>query len=355
MSVYKHAGGGGITDSGDVMSSGGVSGGVSLPFVTLVIIAINVLVYFYSFVAEGFEFSFDGGASVVLNGGLLHEPHNILRSNIIGNPLSNTAVNDLADLLGVEIRKEIRFAHPVRELNELAALFGMESADLLDDLVQIAGYNNMTGSEYAGIAGGEYYRLITHGFIHADFFHLIFNLGYLLVLGWWLEIKAGRLNFVCIFLVSMLGGACGALLLSPDSITVGASGAIFGIHGSMLALMGKRFWRSIWCGLLIIDIISTFTLIAEGAINSTESEVSIGGHLGGLLSGVLIGAIVSQIHKSRWNKSTELPWEVNTLLKSQGLKSQGQTAHRQAKVATVFASVALSACLVAFAHMITAP
>lgn len=288
---------GDVTNIGGITSGRGITskGGVSVPYVTLVIGAINVLVYLYSVVAEGFAFSFDVGASVIANGGLFGRSPNI----------NWETLNDLADT------------------------FGMESADLLDGLTQMASQMastqsyDLTGSEYVGIAGGEYYRLITHGFIHADFTHLIFNLGYLLIVGCWLETKVGCINFVCIFFVAMLGGACGALLLSPDSITVGASGAIFGVQGSMLALMGKKFWRSVWCGFLIFDIVSTFTIMAEGIVSSTESEVSIGGHIGGFLMGILIGAIVSKLWK--------------------------------AKVTTAFASVALSACLLAFAHMISAP
>ena len=85
------------------------------------------------------------------------------------------------------------------------------------------------------IADGEYWRLVTAGFLHAGFFHLLFNMLSLYILGGLLEPAVGRLRFGLIYFVSLLAGSFGALLLEPTSPTVGASGAIFG-------LMGARRW-----------------------------------------------------------------------------------------------------------------
>src|SRR3712207_3923069 len=75
----------------------------------------------------------------------------------------------------------------------------------------------------------EYWRLVTSGFLHAGFIHLGFNMYLLWSLGQMLEPVLGRVRFIALYFVSLLGGALGALLLNPDSPTVGASGAVFGL------------------------------------------------------------------------------------------------------------------------------
>ena len=84
----------------------------------------------------------------------------------------------------------------------------------------------------AEIADGEYWRLVTAGFLHAGFFHLLFNMLSLYILGGLLEPAVGRLRFGLIYFVSLLAGSFGALMLEPDAPTVGASGAIFGLMGA---------------------------------------------------------------------------------------------------------------------------
>ena len=89
-----------------------------------------------------------------------------------------------------------------------------------------------------------------------------------------------------IYLLSALAGAFGALLLSPNSITGGASGAIFGLMGALLVLERQRgvalLGGSIG-GLLVINLIFTFGI----------PGISIGGHLGGLAGGVATGLVLS--------------------------------------------------------------
>src|SRR5215813_5809306 len=78
------------------------------------------------------------------------------------------------------------------------------------------------------VANGDYYRLITSGFIHYGPVHLGFNMFALWLLGRPLEGYLGSLRFGLVYLVSLLAGSFGALLLSPNAATAGASGAIFG-------------------------------------------------------------------------------------------------------------------------------
>jgi membrane associated rhomboid family serine protease len=130
----------------------------------------------------------------------------------------------------------------------------------------------------AAIADGEYWRLITAGFLHAGFFHLLFNMFSLYILGTMLEPAIGRVRFALIYFVSLLAGSFGALLVetNPTALTVGASGAIFGLMSAAVIVMRNRgispmeSGLGLWIGL---NLLLTFTI----------PNISIGGHIGGLI------------------------------------------------------------------------
>jgi membrane associated rhomboid family serine protease len=128
------------------------------------------------------------------------------------------------------------------------------------------------------IADGEYWRLLTAGFLHAGFLHLLFNMLSLWVLGGLLEPAIGRFRFGLIYFVSLLSGSFGALLLEPDAPTVGASGAIFGLMGAAFIVMRNRGVSPLESGLgvwIVLNLVITFTI----------PGISIGGHIGGLIGG----------------------------------------------------------------------
>lgn len=136
-----------------------------------------------------------------------------------------------------------------------------------------------------GVDTGEYYRLVTSAFLHDGIFHLAFNMYLLWVLGQMLEAGFGRARFLSLFVVSMLGGAFGVLLISPDAPTVGASGAVYGLMGAFLLVqreIGGSIWRSPLGMILIFNIV--FTLVVP--------RVSIGGHFGGLIAGAVMGYLM---------------------------------------------------------------
>ncbi|MFM9022878.1 MAG: rhomboid family intramembrane serine protease [Solirubrobacterales bacterium] len=128
----------------------------------------------------------------------------------------------------------------------------------------------------------QYWRLVTTGFLHAGLLHLAFNMILLWFLGFQMEPALGHAKFAAIYFVSLLGGAFGALLLSPDALTVGASGAIFGLMGAASVILYSRGINPFQTGigmLLLFNLVFSFLL----------SNVSIGGHLGGLAAGALVG------------------------------------------------------------------
>jgi len=130
------------------------------------------------------------------------------------------------------------------------------------------------------IAAGDWYRLVSGAFLHSGVMHLGMNMFLLWLLGQVMEPALGRINFVLVYVVSMLGGSLGVMLLDPGSPTVGASGAVFGLMGALVVLQlraGQSPWRSGIGTLVVLNLVITFAL----------PGVSVGGHVGGLLAGAL--------------------------------------------------------------------
>ncbi len=138
----------------------------------------------------------------------------------------------------------------------------------------------------------EYWRIITSGFLHAGLFHVAVNMFSLYFVGSSLEPAIGRVNFVAVYLVSLLAGSFGALLFQPDALTVGASGAIFGIFGALIVVSRSRgipFWQSGLGVVLVLNLVFSVSV----------SGISIGGHLGGLVAGVIAGALIVEVAERR--------------------------------------------------------
>ena len=135
-------------------------------------------------------------------------------------------------------------------------------------------------SPWGGLAVGEWWRLITAAFLHGSLLHIAMNMVVLWIIGAPVEEALGRGRFLALYLISGLAGSAGALLFDPEAITVGASGAIFGILGAALVLERQRNYVLGGSALsfLVINLIITFAF---------PNTISIGGHLGGLVGGVL--------------------------------------------------------------------
>ena len=132
------------------------------------------------------------------------------------------------------------------------------------------------------VAEGEWWRLFTSGFVHYGLLHVGFNMFVLFQLGTLLEPALGRVRFAALYTVALLGGACGALLLDPDALTAGASGAVYGLMGAAVLGLRRRGvdpLRSGLGGLLLVNLLLTFVI----------PGISVGGHLGGLAAGAVAG------------------------------------------------------------------
>jgi membrane associated rhomboid family serine protease len=135
------------------------------------------------------------------------------------------------------------------------------------------------------VADGEWYRLLTSGFLHASLIHIGFNMFALYFLGRLLEPGIGTPRFVALYLASLFAGSFGALLLEPDSLTIGASGAVFGIFGATFVIARHRRVDNLAASVGVV-------LLLNLAITFGNPEISIGAHLGGLAAGLLCGLVI---------------------------------------------------------------
>jgi membrane associated rhomboid family serine protease len=135
------------------------------------------------------------------------------------------------------------------------------------------------------VADGEWYRLLTCGFLHASLLHLGFNMFALYFLGRLLEPGIGTPRFVALYFASLFAGSFGAILLDPNALTIGASGAVFGIFGATFVIARSRGLEGLAASVGVI-------LLLNLAITFGSDRISIGGHLGGLAAGLLCALVI---------------------------------------------------------------
>lgn len=143
------------------------------------------------------------------------------------------------------------------------------------------------------IDNGEWYRLISSGFLHYGLIHVGMNMFLLWQLGQLLEPALDRGRFALLYFAAMLGGSVGALALSPDALTGGASGAVFGLMAAAAVGLQQRGVNPMKTGIggtLILNLLITFTI----------PGISIGGHVGGAFMGAAVGYAMLE---PRWNRN----------------------------------------------------
>ena len=133
----------------------------------------------------------------------------------------------------------------------------------------------------------QWWRLISPIFVHIGFDHLISNMILLITLGPIIESILGHTKFALIYLLSGIGGNFAVLMLNPDTITAGASTALYGLFGLLLIqIFNKRNQllrniSSVYIAIIAINLFYTFT----------NTNVSLVGHIGGLVTGIAFGLI----------------------------------------------------------------
>lgn len=173
-------------------------------------------------------------------------------------------------------------------LNLMVFLYGVLHGN--DELI------NMFGNNYEPVQNGEFYRLFTCMFVHADILHILFNMIALYSIGPVVERYYGKSKFLLIYLVSgLLGSIFSGVFMTADSISIGASGAIFGLLGSICYF--TYYYRATLQGILRGSIMPV--IIINLVIGFLSSSIDLSAHIGGLIGGILISMAIGIGDKHR--------------------------------------------------------
>jgi membrane associated rhomboid family serine protease len=178
----------------------------------------------------------------------------------------------------------VELVHPAvvnRFDNIGTGLVGADGQYYVDDGLTYAAFHP------AGVLHGEWWRLITSGFLHElpgstgfGLTHILFNMVWLWILGRFLEEQLGRLRYIALYLVATLGGSVLEVLLDPTQGSLGASGAGFGLAAAYFVLTRKLHTYPIDRNRLLLSFVLWMVLAA--------GFTSWAGHLGGLLTGAVV-------------------------------------------------------------------
>ena len=194
-------------------------------------------------------------------------------------------------------RTEVRRGQAAYEPSGYTATIVLIALNVAAYLAEIAtgsgGLSGTSGSVIANfglqgnaVADGEWYRLLTGGFLHAGLFHIGFNMFALYILGRLLEPSIGTPRFVVLYFAALFAGAFGAIALTdPHTVTVGASGAVFGLFGAAFVIARGRGLNALASELGVI-------LLLNLGLTFGVSGISIGGHLGGLVGGLVCAMFI---------------------------------------------------------------
>lgn len=138
------------------------------------------------------------------------------------------------------------------------------------------------------IADGEYWRVITPGFLHFGLLHIALNMFLLFILGRMLEPELGSIQMLAVYMTSLVAGSLGAMILEPGTPSAGASGAVFGLMGMALVVAWSRNNREV--------LQQTGILVAANLfITFLSPSISKGGHIGGLIGGAVCALILFEL------------------------------------------------------------
>jgi len=169
------------------------------------------------------------------------------------------------------------------------------------------GMDTMTLIKYGAnvsmlVQNGEVYRLITYMFLHAGIFHIFFNMYSLYIVGPRVEDFFGKWKFLLIYFISGISGGLLSVAMNGDVVSVGASGAIFGLFGALL-YFGYNYRGYI--GSIIKSQILPI-VIYNLLIGFFIPGIDMWGHLGGLIGGVFTAYALGTIENKKYNFSNIL-------------------------------------------------
>ena len=152
---------------------------------------------------------------------------------------------------------------------------------------------DQAGNVLTGVSDGAYWRLVTAGFLHENILHIVLNLYALYLFGPLVERALGIKRFVAAYMTALVASSVAVYWLSGErTLTIGASGAIFGLFAMALVFLVKAKQ----------DITFLLVLLALNAVISLQGNISWQGHLGGFLTGLVLGYGFAYAPRERRNQ-----------------------------------------------------
>ena len=149
------------------------------------------------------------------------------------------------------------------------------------------------------VKGGEYYRLFSYMFLHAGFIHILLNMYSLYIVGPQVENFFGKWKYILIYLFSGISGGLLSIAFNGNTISVGASGAIFGLFGALI-YFGYNYRGYI--GTIIRSQIVPI-VIYNLFMGFFIPGIDVSGHVGGLLGGLIVSNMLGTIENKKYNIS----------------------------------------------------
>lgn len=223
---------------------------------------------------------------------------NIIRNskdlnNVFPNPLFKKIYIRKDDKTSLYYKRRVLSSNPLEKymMKFAPVTYSLISINIIVWLIMFLVLNAFSDTRLIDLGGlvhfnvvhGEWYRLVTSMFLHFNFEHILMNMFSLFIFGKLVEAIAGHWKMLGIYMISGIFGNLVSLAIDNVSISVGASGAIFGLIGSLFAMMyiSKQYDRKTLFQLIGVLIILTI-------ISLFISNVNIYAHIGGFIGGILI-------------------------------------------------------------------
>ena len=141
---------------------------------------------------------------------------------------------------------------------------------------------------------GQWWRIVTGAFLHGSIMHILLNMVALYQVGSLVEAIVGKVRYALVYAIALIGSGLAVVYVTPDQLTVGASGAIFGLFGALVAIglrAGKRGRGLVGQVIPVIVINLGFTFAVP--------NISAAAHLGGLVTGFVAGYLILLLFPQR--------------------------------------------------------
>ena len=234
-------------------------------------------------------------------------------NRIIINPLTNkivyageNSINIANIIIGINNNCNVKSNNNDRNRNNIYITYALIALNILLYIISAIKCGNfmdidsMTlysmGGKFAyNIYHGEVWRLVSAMFLHSDIMHILFNMYSLYILGSQVEIIFGKVKYLIIYFISGIAANILSCILAPNTLSIGASGAIFGLLGAfaiVIFINRKKVSKGSITNLVLVILLNIY-------IGFTGQSIDNAAHIGGLVTGILVGFIIILIYKRK--------------------------------------------------------